>query len=183
MQGLAEHEGYTAYLAATPDSLALALSTQPPRAAVLLAEREGRAVGFVSWTRVYGIWRGGDYLNLDDLFVADGARCAGVGEALMRAFATEAAAEGLGARLRGHVVRRFFQSVAHPDRIADRRRHRPDPAGAGRRHPVECCGSTAGRDAAGRHAGRTEPQGRRGLARALSGRGSGRAEASRAARA
>ncbi|MGH7019973.1 MAG: GNAT family N-acetyltransferase [Brevundimonas sp.] len=112
MQALAEHEGYAAYLAATPDSLAQVLSAQPPRAAILLAEREGRAVGFVSWTQVYGIWRGGDYLSLDDLFVDDDARGAGVGEALMRAFATEAAAEGLGARWEvqtdNHGARRFY---------------------------------------------------------------------------
>ena len=63
---------------------------------ILLAEIDGRAVGFVSWTRVYGIWRGEDYLNLDDLFVVEAARGAGVGEALMRVFAAET--EGLGAR-------------------------------------------------------------------------------------
>lgn len=112
MQALAEHEGYSAYLAATPDSLAEAISAQPPRAVFLLAEIDGRAVGFVSWTRVYGIWRGKDYFNLDDLFVADDVRSAGVGEALMRAFAAEAAAEGLGGRWEvrtdNHGARRFY---------------------------------------------------------------------------
>lgn len=96
MQALAAHEGLTPYLAATPDGLMDALAAQPPRAAFLLAEIDDRAVGFVSWTRVYGIWRGQDYCNLDDLFVVEPARGAGVGEALMRAFAAEA--EGLGAR-------------------------------------------------------------------------------------
>lgn len=112
MRALAEHEGLTPYLAATPDSLAQALSTQPPRAAFLLAEIAGWAAGFVSWTRVYGIWRGGDYLNLDDLFVAEEARGAGVGEALMRAFAAEAAGEGLSGRWEvradNHGARRFY---------------------------------------------------------------------------
>ncbi|HEY1073285.1 GNAT family N-acetyltransferase [Brevundimonas sp.] len=112
MRALAEHEGLAAYLAATPDSLRRALSAAPPRAVFLLAEIDGRAVGFVSWTRVYGIWRGGDYLNLDDLFVADGARGAGVGEALMRAFAAEASAEGLAGRWEvqtdNHGARRFY---------------------------------------------------------------------------
>ena len=60
MQALAAHEGLTPYLAATPDGLMDALAAQPPRAAFLLAEIDGRAVGFVSWTRVYGIWRGED---------------------------------------------------------------------------------------------------------------------------
>lgn len=112
MRALAEHEGLTPYLAATPDSLAQALSAGPPRAAFLLAEIAGRAVGFVSWTRAYGIWRGGDYLNLDDLFVAEEARGAGVGEALMRAFAAEAAGEGLSGRWEvrtdNHGARRFY---------------------------------------------------------------------------
>lgn len=112
MRALAEHEELTPYLAATPNSLAQALSAQPPRAAFVLAEIAGRAVGFVSWTRVYGIWRGGDYLNLDDLFVAEEARGAGVGEALMRAFAAEAAGEGLSGRWEvradNHGARRFY---------------------------------------------------------------------------
>ena len=112
MLALAEHEGLTAYLAATPDSLAQAMAAQPPRAAFLLAQIEGRAVGFVSWTRGYGVWRGGDYLNLDDLFVTEGARGAGVGEALMRAFADVAALEGLSARWEvrtdNHGARRFY---------------------------------------------------------------------------
>ncbi|MFK0300419.1 GNAT family N-acetyltransferase [Brevundimonas sp. NPDC090276] len=98
MAALAAYEGLTPYLAATPASLEAALTAQPPRAAFLLAQIGGRAVGFVSWTRVYGIWRGCDYLNLDDLFVAEAARGAGVGDALMRAFAAEAESEGLGAR-------------------------------------------------------------------------------------
>ncbi|MNK92856.1 Acetyltransferase (GNAT) family protein [compost metagenome] len=98
MAALAAYEDLTPYLAATPASLASAVTADSPRAAFLLAQIDGRAVGFVSWTRVYGIWRGEDYLNLDDLFVAEAARGAGVGEALMRAFAAEAATEGLGAR-------------------------------------------------------------------------------------
>lgn len=112
MRALAEHEGLTPYLAATPHSLAQALSAAPPRAAFLLAEIAGRAVGFVSWTRAYGIWRGGDYLNLDDLFVAEEARGAGVGEALMRAFAAEAAGKALSGRWEvrtdNHGARRFY---------------------------------------------------------------------------
>ncbi|AYG94848.1 N-acetyltransferase [Brevundimonas naejangsanensis] len=112
MRALAEHEGEAAYLAATPASLAQALAAQPPRAAFLLAELDGRAAGYVSWTRVYGIWRGRDYFNLDDLFVAEAARGAGVGEALMRAFAAEAAVEGLGGRWEvktaNHGARRFY---------------------------------------------------------------------------
>ncbi|RSB42808.1 MULTISPECIES: GNAT family N-acetyltransferase [Brevundimonas] len=112
MRALAEHEGLTSYLAATPYTLEQALSAQPPRAAFLLAEVDGRATGFVSWTRVYGVWRGADYLNLDDLFVVEAARGAGVGEALMRGFAAEAAVEGLSGRWEvrtdNYGARRFY---------------------------------------------------------------------------
>lgn len=112
MLGLAGHEALTAFVAATPASLAQALSSTPPRAAFLVAELEGRPVGYVSWTRVYGIWRGEDYLNLDDLFVEEAARGAGVGEALMRAFAAEAGRDGLSGRWEvaadNHAARRFY---------------------------------------------------------------------------
>lgn len=112
MLGLAEHQDLAAFVAATPASLAQALSATPPRAAFLLAELDGRPVGYVSWTRVYGIWRGGDYLNLDDLFVVEDARGARVGEALMRAFADEAAEDGLSGRWEvaadNHGAQRFY---------------------------------------------------------------------------
>jgi GNAT superfamily N-acetyltransferase len=112
MLGLAGHQDLAAFVAATPASLAKALSATPPRAAFLLAELDGRPVGYVSWTRVYGIWRGGDYLNLDDLFVVEDARGARVGEALMRAFADEAAGDGLSGRWEvaadNHGAQRFY---------------------------------------------------------------------------
>lgn len=112
MLGLAEHEGLVPYVAATPAGLAQAISATPPRAAFLLAELGGRPVGYVSWTRVYGIWRGQDYLSLDDLFVTEAARGAGVGEALMRAFADEAARDGLSGRwevaINNHAAQRFY---------------------------------------------------------------------------
>lgn len=112
MLELAEHEALAAFVAVTPVGLALALSSTPPRAAFLLAELEGRPVGYVSWVRSYSIWRGGDYLNLDDLFVAEEARGAGVGEALMRAFAEQASRDGLSGRWEvaadNHAAQRFY---------------------------------------------------------------------------
>lgn len=98
MLGLAEHQGETLYLAATPASLASALGGDAPRAWCLLAELDARDVGYLSWTRPHGIWRGGDYLNLDDLYVDGSARGRGVGEALMRRFAEFAVSEDLPAR-------------------------------------------------------------------------------------
>lgn len=112
MLGLAGHEGLAAFVAVTPAGLAQALCATPPRAAFLLAELDGRPVGYVSWVRTFSIWRGEDYLNLDDLFVAEEARGAGVGEALMRAFADEAASDGLSGRWEvaadNHGAQRFY---------------------------------------------------------------------------
>jgi len=112
MQGLAGHEGLAAFVAVTPAGLAEALSATPPRAAFLLAELDGRAVGYVSWVRSFSIWRDEDYLNLDDLFVAEEARGAGVGEALMRGFADEAGKDGLSGRWEvaadNHGAQRFY---------------------------------------------------------------------------
>ena len=80
MCGLADNQGEAAYLAATPASLAAALAADPPAFGCLLAERDGRDVGYLTWVRCYGIWRGADYLNLDDLFVDESVRGLGVGE-------------------------------------------------------------------------------------------------------
>ena len=98
MCGLADNQGEAAYLAATPASLAAALAADPPAFGCLLAERDGRAVGYLTWVRCYGIWRGADYLNLDDLFVDESVRSLGVGAALMRRFGQLAAGQGVGAR-------------------------------------------------------------------------------------
>ena len=54
---------------------------------VLLAERDGAPVGYVSAVRQLHLWTGGDVLNLDDLYVRPGHRDAGVGRQLMAALA------------------------------------------------------------------------------------------------
>lgn len=61
-----------------------------PEVTYLIAERDGRAIGYVSWLQRISFWSGEDYLALDDLYVADTERGLGVGEQLMRA-AAEAA--------------------------------------------------------------------------------------------
>ncbi|WP_369135532.1 N-acetyltransferase family protein [Modestobacter sp. I12A-02662] len=54
---------------------------QRPEVVVLLAERGGAAVGYVSALRQLHLWTGGDVLDLDDLYVRPGHRDAGVGPA------------------------------------------------------------------------------------------------------
>jgi ribosomal protein S18 acetylase RimI-like enzyme len=66
-----------------------------PDVLVLLAERDGHPVGYVSAVRRLHLWLGRDLLGLDDLFVRDGHRDAGVGRLLMTELGALAAADGL----------------------------------------------------------------------------------------
>jgi ribosomal protein S18 acetylase RimI-like enzyme len=66
-----------------------------PDVIVLLAERRGQAVGYVSALRQLHLWTGGDVLNLDDLYVRPGHRDGGVGRQLMTALARLAEPERL----------------------------------------------------------------------------------------
>ena len=55
------------------------------RFGALLAELDGRAVGYASYTLDYSIWLGRDYMRIDDVYVDAEARGNGIGEALMDA--------------------------------------------------------------------------------------------------
>jgi GNAT superfamily N-acetyltransferase len=66
-----------------------------PDVTVLLAERDGRPVGYVSAVRQLHLWTGGDILALDDLYVRPGARDGGVGRRLMASLAALAGPERL----------------------------------------------------------------------------------------
>lgn len=62
---------------------------------VLLAERDGVPAGYVSAVRRLQLWDGRDILGLDDLFVREGFRDAGIGRLLMTELARLAAPERL----------------------------------------------------------------------------------------
>ena len=64
-----------------------------PDVVVLVAERDGVPAGYVSAVRKLHLWLGTDILALDDLFVREGYRDAGVGRLLMRELA--AVADGM----------------------------------------------------------------------------------------
>jgi ribosomal protein S18 acetylase RimI-like enzyme len=78
---IAAHEGDASDAAGTPESWAAML--RRPEVVVLIAERDGAPVGYVSAVRKLHLWLGEDILALDDLFVRDGHRDAGVGRLLM----------------------------------------------------------------------------------------------------
>ena len=90
---IAAHEDQTASVHIDVDQWRRLLAR--PDVVVLLAERGGAAVGYVSAVRQLHLWTGGDVLNLDDLYVRPGHRDAGVGRQLMAALAGLAEPESL----------------------------------------------------------------------------------------
>lgn len=79
----------------TGDEATWARMLARPDVLVLVAERDGEPVGYVSALRRPHFWSGTDILALDDLFVREGYRSAGVGRLLMTELARLAAPEGL----------------------------------------------------------------------------------------
>lgn len=90
---IAAHEGDASDAAGTPESWAVMLGR--PDVVVLLAERDGMPVGYVSAVRKLHLWLGRDIYVLDDLFVREGHRDARVGRLLMHEMARLATAEDL----------------------------------------------------------------------------------------
>jgi ribosomal protein S18 acetylase RimI-like enzyme len=86
-----------------------------PQVVVLLAERAGAAVGYVSAVRQLNLWAGRDILALDDLYVRSGFRDGGVGGRLMRALADVAATDQLMIRWEmredNHAAQRFYRRL------------------------------------------------------------------------
>ncbi|HEX4815086.1 MAG TPA: GNAT family N-acetyltransferase [Nonomuraea sp.] len=85
---LAEHQGQAWAIGVTVAGLEELLTR--PEIAYLIAERDGQAIGYVSWMERISLWAGENYLALDDLYVRDAERGHGVGEQLMRAAAQTA---------------------------------------------------------------------------------------------
>lgn len=94
VRALAEHEGQPEHLLASAEGMARDGLAEGGRFEAILAERDGVAVGFASWTVNYSIWYGADYLNVDDVFVSEDCRGSGIGARLMRAIAAECRARG-----------------------------------------------------------------------------------------
>ncbi|MET7329658.1 GNAT family N-acetyltransferase [Nonomuraea sp. NPDC005650] len=88
IRGLADHQGQSSAITVSVAGLQRILTR--PEITYLIAERDGRPVGYVSWLERISFWSGEDYLALDDLYVTGAERGRGVGEQLMRA-AAEAA--------------------------------------------------------------------------------------------
>ncbi|MEU8264719.1 GNAT family N-acetyltransferase [Micromonospora sp. NPDC048999] len=90
---IAAHEGDSEHVTITLDGWRNLLGRDD--VTVLLAERAGEPLGYVSALRRVHLWSGRDILALDDLWVRASARDAGVGRTLMLALARVAAEDGL----------------------------------------------------------------------------------------
>jgi GNAT superfamily N-acetyltransferase len=90
---IAADEGDAEHVAGTEHGWAQMLGRDD--VVVLVAERDGVPVGYVSAVRTLHLWTGGDILALDDLYVRAGSRDAGVGRLLMTELARWAAPQNL----------------------------------------------------------------------------------------
>lgn len=80
---IARHHDQEHYVVTTPAELEEAGFGDTPSFGVLLAEIDGEIAGYASYTWNYGIWLGGSYMNIDDVFVWERFRGQEVGKALM----------------------------------------------------------------------------------------------------
>ncbi|TQJ50591.1 GNAT family N-acetyltransferase [Phycicoccus sp. SLBN-51] len=87
---IAAHEDQLQHLSVTTERWAQVLDR--PDVIVLVARRDGAAVGYVSAIRRLHLWSDKDVLALDDLYVRERARDDGVGRRLMAALAARYAA-------------------------------------------------------------------------------------------
>jgi GNAT superfamily N-acetyltransferase len=90
---IAAHEGDLDHVQVTPGQWSRLLRRAD--VVVLLAERDGTALGYTSAVRRLHLWTGGDLLAVDDVYVRPGERSAGLGRRLLAAMARYAAPEGL----------------------------------------------------------------------------------------
>lgn len=84
MRELAEYEKLTHLFVATEDSLHEALFSARPAAEALVAERDGRVVGYALYFHNFSTFLSRRGLYLEDLYVQPTLRGSGLGTALLR---------------------------------------------------------------------------------------------------
>lgn len=85
---LARYENEPDAVVNTEDALTEALFGAEPRVYAHVVERAGDIVGIAIWFLTYSTWTGRHGIWLEDLFVADSERGAGLGRALIRSLAS-----------------------------------------------------------------------------------------------
>jgi GNAT superfamily N-acetyltransferase len=120
VRALAVYEHLEDEVLATEDNFHQSLFGTPARAEALLAEIDGKAVGFAVWFYNFSTFQGRHGLFVEDIFVDPAHRGAGIGRAIFRFLAERAIAQGC-ARMDWDVLNwnsmaiRFYRSLgAHP---------------------------------------------------------------------
>jgi GNAT superfamily N-acetyltransferase len=83
IRALAAYEQLERYVTATEDGVREALSGPHPATEALVAEVEGKPVGYAFFFQTFSTFLGQRALYLEDLFVTPGARSQGIGRALL----------------------------------------------------------------------------------------------------
>jgi GNAT superfamily N-acetyltransferase len=91
---LATYEDEPDAVTVTEETLARDGFGSDPKFGAVIAERDGRPVGFALYTFNYSTWTGARGIFIEDIWVEPEARRGGVARALMAALARECAASG-----------------------------------------------------------------------------------------
>jgi len=112
---LAEYEKAPGANKATPDILRRDGFGDRPKYEAMIAELDGKPVGFSIWTSNYSTWEGRAGLFLEDIFVYDHVRGHGAGKAMLARLAKIATERGLGRIdlnvLTWNPARRFYEKL------------------------------------------------------------------------
>lgn len=118
--GLAEYERWTEYVTGTPEQLGEMLFGARPVGEALVAERDGRLVGYALFYPTMSSFRTRTMLWLEDLFVEEAERGRGTGRALFAAVVRLAVERGH-ARVDWHVLDWNEPSIGFYERLGARR--------------------------------------------------------------
>ena len=91
---LADYEKLSGEVDATPERIAAALFSTPPRLFCDIAEWNGAPAGFSVWFLNFSTFRGRHGIYVEDLFVRPAFRAKGIGKALMARLAKRCVDEG-----------------------------------------------------------------------------------------
>jgi len=96
VKDLADYEKLGQEAQATAEDFSAALFGQTPRAYAMLAEVDGKPVGFALWFYNFSTFLARHGLYIEDIYVEPAYRGFGIGRAFFRALARRALAEGCG---------------------------------------------------------------------------------------